>query len=312
MNSEAVYVDKPSLKGLPQVSDRMTFLYLEHCKINRIDNAISIKDESGTVNVPSAMISVLLLGPGTDITHRAIELAGDTGVGICWVGEQGVKFYAHGKALSSNTKLLQKQAELVSNKKMRLSIVKKMYQIRFPTDDTSNMTLQQLRGREGSRMRKVYKIASKEWGVPWDGRSYDHDSGSAADDVNASLSVANSCLYGLTCAVVHSLGCSPGLGFIHTGHELSFVYDIADLYKAEISIPAAFKIASQSSTDIEGDTRREVRDLMTKSHLLERMVKDIRYLLQDETVEMDDAALYLWDDIKGTVANATQYKEESK
>ena len=89
---------KTELLELPRVSDRITFLYLEHSKINRQDSAITVTDKRGIVRIPAAMVSVLMLGPGTEITHRAMELIGDTGTGIVWVGERGVRLYAHGRS----------------------------------------------------------------------------------------------------------------------------------------------------------------------------------------------------------------------
>ncbi len=89
---------KPALQSLPQVRDRMTFLYLERCRISREDSAITIRDERGIMHVPAAAISVLMLGPGTDISHRAVELIGDMGVTLIWVGEHGVRYYASGEA----------------------------------------------------------------------------------------------------------------------------------------------------------------------------------------------------------------------
>jgi len=54
------------------------------------------------------------------------------------------------------------------------------------------------------------------------------------------LSAANASLYGVVHSAVAALGCSPGLGFVHTGHAHAFVHDMADLYKASVTIPAAF------------------------------------------------------------------------
>ena len=123
---------RPDLQALPQIKDRMTFLYLEHCTLGRQDGAITVTDERGIVQIPAAAISVLLLGPGTRVTHRAMELMGDAGVGAVWVGEHGVRYYAHGRALTAWTKLLQKQAELVSNTRKHLAVVRKMYSSASP------------------------------------------------------------------------------------------------------------------------------------------------------------------------------------
>ena len=287
---------KPELQELPQIADRMTFLYLEHCKINRQDNAVTVLNEQGIFHIPSATISVLLLGPGTEITHRAMELIGDAGISICWIGEHGVRYYAGGRPLTHSSSLLLKQADLVTNQRKHLEVARKMYLLRFPEEDVSKLTLQQLRGKEGSRIRKVYKKASQISGVPWNGREYDPEDFTSSDIVNQALSAAHACLYGLAHAVICALGCSPALGFVHAGHECSFVYDIADLYKAEVTIPIAFEIAAQEPDDLSGTVRRRVRDEMAKIHLLEKMVRDIKYLLATEEIPEDDKIMYLWDD----------------
>jgi len=298
---------KPELQALPQISDRMTFLYLEHCKINRQDSAITVLNEKGIFNIPSATISVLLLGPGTEITHRAMELIGDSGISVCWVGEHGVRYYAGGRALTHSSRLLLKQVEAISNQRRRLEVARKMYVLRFPDEDVDGLTLQQLRGKEGTRIRKVYKKASADFGVPWNGREYDPDDFTASDAVNQALSAAHACLYGLAHAVICALGCSPALGFVHTGHELSFVYDIADLYKADVTIPIAFEIAAQETDDLSGTVRRRVRDEMVKLHLVEKMVKDIKFLLMPDEPSEPEKVMYLWDDKTGVVDFGKQY-----
>lgn len=303
----------PDLQALPQIRDRLTFLYLEHCQLSRDDSAITLHDEKGTTYVPAANISVLLLGPGTTITHRAMELIGDSGVTVIWVGEHGVRYYAGGRPLTHHSTMLVHQAEAVSNQRKHIMVVRKMYEIRFPDEDVSNLTLQQLRGREGSRMRAAYRKASQEWGVEWDGRDYipgEFDEGSAA---NQALTSGNMCLYGLAHAVIFALGCSPGLGFIHVGHENSFVYDIADLYKAEIVIPLAFELASKSLDDLPGEMRRRTRDAMVQAHVLERMVHDIRWLFGSDCPE-PEKEVELWDGTRGTVPNGISYgrREETE
>lgn len=309
---------KPELMALPKITDRMTFLYLEHCQINRRDSAITVNDEEGLVMIPAASFTVLLLSPGTNITHRAMELIGDSGIGVVWIGEHGVRYYAHGRALNAHTKLLERQAELVSNTRKHLSVVRKMYQMRFPEEDVSRLTLQQLRGREGSRVKKAYREASKKWDIPWNGRNYKPDDFSSGDPVNQALSAGNACLYGLAQAVIMALGCSAGLGFVHVGHECSFAYDIADLYKADITIPIAFEMASERQhltevplEDYARMVRRRVRDEMVKLHILEKMVHDIQYLLLDEA-EIPKEAVYLWDNRKERVQNGILYQENEE
>lgn len=306
---------RPELRALPQIRDRMTFIYLERCTLNRQDSAITVTDERGCVHVPAASISVLLLGPGTRVTHRAMELIGDAGVSVLWVGEYGVRYYAGGRALTHGSKLLLRQAALVSNTRSHLNVVRQMYQMRFPGEDVSHLTMQQLRGREGSRIRKVYRVEAKRHHIDWSGRVYDPSNFASCDEVNQALSAGHACLYGVAHAVINALGCSPGLGFVHVGHECSFVYDVADLYKAEITIPLAFEIAASSSReDISAQMRRKTRDAMVQNRLLERMVHDVRALLltEQEMENEDKDALYLWDNRQSPVASGRTYAPEGE
>ncbi|MDR1206200.1 MAG: type I-E CRISPR-associated endonuclease Cas1e [Peptococcaceae bacterium] len=304
---------KPELYELPPIRERFSFLYLERCVINRQDSAITVSDVRGTVHVPAAALGVVMLGPGSNISHRAVELLGDAGASIIWVGERGVRYYAHGRPLTHSSRLLIAQAALVSNTRTRLSVARAMYDMRFPDEDVSGLTMQQLRGREGARIRGVYRAASKETGVVWTGREYDPDDFGGSDVVNMALSAAHACLYGVAHSVIVALGCSPGLGFVHTGHERSFVYDIADLYKAEITIPIAFQTAAVSTPDEVGPvTRRAVRDAISNGKILERAAGDIRSLLKDTVKEEGIAAdiVYLWDEKNGYVKNAVSYGKE--
>ena len=192
-----------------------------------------------------------------------------------------------------------------------MNVVRQMYCMRFPNEDVSHLTLQQLRGREGARIRAVYKKASKEWNVPWNGREYDPEDFTSGDPVNQALSAGHACLYGLAHAVIAALGCSPGLGFVHVGHENSFVYDIADLYKADITIPLAFEVAATiPKEEIPSVMRRKTRDKMVKMNILKQMVHDIKSLLAQEGESEDSDAVYLWDNRVGEVENGRSYGED--
>ena len=304
--------EKTKLHELPRIGDRVSFIYVEHAKINRKDSAITLADKRGVVQIPVAMIGVLILGPGTDISHRAIELIGDAGTSVVWVGERGVRHYAHGRPLAHSTRLLEKQAKLVSNKQSRLAVARKMYQMRFPGEDVSKNTMQQLRGKEGARVRSIYREQSKKYNVEWDRRNYDPNNFDASNPVNKALSASNVCLYGLVHSVVVALGLSPGLGFIHTGHDRAFIYDISDLYKAEYTIPLSFEIASEvnEDDDIGRISRLKSRDSFVDGKLLKRIVMDLQDLLSveiEEQVEVD--TINLWDDKEELVEYGINYYE---
>lgn len=306
-------IQKPGLQALPQVRDRISFIYLEHCVLNRQEGAITVTDIRGVVHIPAASISVLMLGPGTKVTHRAMELIGDSGACLIWVGERGVRYYAHGTGLTKSTRLLTRQAQLVSNVRTRIDVARKMYQLRFPGEDVSKLTMQQLRGREGARVRSVYRKYSKLTGVAWHGREYDPADYEGGDPINRALSAAHACLYGVVHSVIVALGCSPGLGFIHTGHQKSFVYDIADLYKADISIPVAFAMAAENPKDISATTRHRVRDVMSDGKILVNAVRDIQSVLVSNSVVEEGPeveVMELWDDKRGGVSYGVSYRIE--
>lgn len=306
----------PSLPELVRAEDRLSFVYVERCFVHRDANAVTAMDERGTVHIPAAGLGALLLGPGTNVSHQAMVLLGQSGATAVWVGERGVRCYAHGRSLAKSARLLEAQAELVTNRRSRLAVARRMYEMRFAGEDVEGLTMQQLRGREGARVRKIYREHAARTGVEWTRRDYDVADFASGDRVNQALSAANTSLYGVVHAVIVALGCSPGLGFVHTGHELSFVYDVADLYKAEISIPVAFDVAASPSEDIPADARRAVRDRLYDGKLLERCVHDVRRLLTESGDapgdELPDAdVVYLWDEQDDAVASGTDYALES-
>jgi len=303
-------VPPADLADLTRAEDRISFLYLERSVIHRDSNALTATDDRGVVHIPAASVGVLLLGPGTSITHQAVALLADHGATAVWVGERGVRYYAHGRSLAASSRLLVAQAAAVSHRDRRLAVARTMYAMRFPGEDTANLTMQQLRGKEGARVRRVYREHAARTGVAWNHRQYDKEDFASGDPINQALSAAHACLYGVVHAVIVAIGAAPGLGFVHTGHERAFVYDIADLYKAEITIPVAFEMAASGSTDIGADTRRAVRDRVHDGAILSRCVRDIRMLLLQPQptgeIEEDDS-LGLWDDNGFEVAAGRNY-----
>lgn len=264
---------------LPKFRDSWSYLYLEHCKVEQEARAIAVWDAQGKVPVPCASLALLLLGPGTSITHAAVAALADNGCLVYWVGEGGVRFYSYGQGLTRSADNLLHQARLWANPELRLQTVLRMYRMRFPEPLPDNLTLKQIRGYEGVRVREAYAQASKETGTPWRGRAYRRDAWEAADPVNRALSASNSCLYGICHAGIKALGLSPALGFIHTGKMLSFVYDIADLYKTKISIPIAFGETARGVEKLEARVRRSCRDAFNEQNLLKRIIMDLEFTL---------------------------------
>src|SRR5690349_18562791 len=203
-------VPPSDIADLSRAEDRISFLYLERSVIHRDSNAITATDDRGVVHIPAATISVLLLGPGTSITHQAIVLLADHGATAVWVGERGVRYYAHGRSLASSSRLLIAQAAAVSHRHRRLAVARTMYAMRFPGEDTTQLSMQQLRGKEGARVRRTYREQSQRTGVAWNQREYDKADFAGGDPINQALSAAHACLYGIVHAVIVAVGASPG------------------------------------------------------------------------------------------------------
>jgi CRISPR-associated protein Cas1 len=269
----------------------LTFLYVERVRVEQNASAIVLVDANGHTAVPVASLSVLMLGPGTVITHAAMLACADNGCSVTFCGESGVRLYACGLGETRRASNLMAQAKAWASPEEHLAIVRRMYRMRFtdPLDD--DLTLEQIRGMEGVRVREAYAHVSHETGVPWRGRSYNGDWASA-DAVNRALSTANACLYGLCHAAIVSTGFSPGLGFVHTGKALAFVYDVADLYKVDITIPVAFAAATGPLDGLESRVRKACRDVFRRTKLIERIIPDMQRVLglKPEVVHYVDVA----------------------
>ena len=266
---------KLDLRSLPKLRDGLSWHYCEHCRVEQESKSVAIYSLEGELQLPAASLGCIILGPGSSITHAAVKTLAESGCSIVWSGENFVRFYACGLGETRKGGHLEKQARLWADEEKHQQVVMRMYRMRFRRKLPADLTIQQIRGMEGARVRDAYARASDEFGVEWKGRSYDRGNWNNSDPVNRALSAANSCLYGVCHAAIVSGGYTPGLGFIHTGKALSFVYDIADLYKLEITVPAAFSMAAENPAGLESKVRHRCRDLFHESKILSRVLSDI-------------------------------------
>lgn len=245
-----------------------------------LDGAFVVVDKTGVrTHIPVGGVACLMLEIGTRISHAAVRLAAQVGTLLVWIGEAGVRFYSAGQPGGARADRLLYQASLALDDEARLKVVREMYRQRFGDDPPQRRSVEQLRGVEGARVRETYKLLARKYGVQWKQRNYDVQDWDAADRPNRCLSAATSCLYGITEAAVLAAGYAPAIGFIHTGKPLSFVYDIADIYKFETVVPVAFAIAARESANHEREIRLQCRDMFRKSRLLERIIPDIEAIL---------------------------------
>jgi CRISPR-associated protein Cas1 len=268
-----------TLHELPRFRDRWSYLYLERGVLDQEAGGLVFHTLDADTPVPIDQLSLVMLGPGINISHAAVKALAANNCLLAWVGEEGVRLYAHSTGGTFSSRRLLHQAKLVSDEPSRLAVAYRMYQKRFPGSPLEGKSIEQVRGMEGLRVRKTYEAIAAQHGLTWEGRNYDQGDWFAATAANRALSAANACLYGVCHAAIVSAGYSAALGFIHTGKMLSFVYDVADLYKTETTVPVAFRLAATVTKDLERTVRMECRKVFHSCKLMERILPDIAEVL---------------------------------
>ncbi|WP_257265460.1 type I-E CRISPR-associated endonuclease Cas1e [Endozoicomonas sp. ONNA2] len=274
------------LKRIP-VKDRVSMVFVGRGRIDVKDGAFVVVDEvkGDRKHIPVGSVVCIMLEPGTRISHAAVKLAAATGTLLIWVGESGVRLYSSGQPGGARSDKLLYQARLALDEELRLKVVRKMFEFRFGEPAPTRRSVDQLRGIEGARVRKMYQLMAKQYGVEWHGRNYDPKNWEAGDTINQCLSAATACLYGVTEAAVLAAGYAPAIGFIHSGKPLAFVYDIADLFKFDTVVPVAFQIAGKGTASPDRDIRIACRDSFRKTRLLKKIIPTIEEILAAGEIE---------------------------
>ena len=269
----------PPLKPIP-IKDRISVLFVEKGNLDVLDGAFVVVDKNGVrTHIPVGGVACLMLEPGTRVSHAAVTLASRVGCLLVWVGEAGVRLYASGQPGGARADRLLYQAKLALDDDGRLKVVRKMYELRFKERPPEKRSVEQLRGIEGARVRKMYELLARQYRVPWKTRDYDPTDWGSGDAANRCLSSATACLYGICEAAILAAGYAPAVGFIHTGKPQSFVYDIADIFKFDTVVPVAFRIAARKPYDPERDVRLACRDIFRQTRLLSRIIPTIEQVL---------------------------------
>lgn len=269
----------PPLKPIP-IKDRISVVYIEKGNLDVLDGAFVVVDKNGVrTQIPVGDLVCLMLEPGTRISHAAVVLASRAGCLLIWIGQSGVRLYSAGQPGGARADRLLYQAKLALDDEARLKVVRKMYELRFKEKPPERRSIEQLRGIEAVRVRKMYELFGRQYGVQWKRRNYDYDEWESGDVPNRCLSSATACLYGVSEAAILAAGYAPAVGFIHTGKPQSFVYDIADLFKFETVVPLAFRIASKNPKEPEREVRLACREVFRQSRLLRRIIPIIEQVL---------------------------------
>ena len=262
-------------------------VFVNYGRIDVKDGAFVVVDEvhGERTHIPVGSVVCIMLEPGTRVSHAAVKLAAMVGTLLIWVGEAGVRLYSAGQPGGARSDKLLYQAKLALDEGLRLKVVRKMFEVRFGEPAPERRSVDQLRGIEGARVRKTYQLLAQQYGVKWHGRSYDPKDWDKGDIINQCISAATSCLYGVTEAAILAAGYAPAIGFVHSGKPLSFVYDIADLFKFETVVPIAFRIAKSSPSMADRAVRIACRDSFRETKLLKKLIPMIEEVLAAGEIE---------------------------
>ena len=272
--------EPPPLETLTPARERWTPIYLEHGRLEVDDSSVKwIGADRTVLRLPVATLSAIMLGPGTTITHAAIKACSDCNTPVCWVGAEGMRFYSFGVAPTHDNARSRHQAAVHASKSKRTEVASRMFRMRFGEEDIQGGSIKTLMGMEGKRVKALYSQLGSKYGVTWRGRKYDQSNWQLADGINRAISAANAALYALTTAIVCSMGYLPQLGFIHSGGTLPFVFDMADIYKPETTLEAAFQAIAVNPDADANDVITRLKALIESRRLMRRLPQDIEKLL---------------------------------
>ena len=241
--------------------------------------------DPGEYGIPFQSLSMILLGPGSTVSHDALRLMARHGTALVAVGEDGVRCYTAPPLLPDSSDIARRQMRAWGDpEKGRINIALKMYALRLgevlPFRD-----LNALRGVEGGRARKMYRNLAQRYGISWEGRRYDRTNPLAADFPNQAVNHASVAVTSAAVIAVTSVGAIPQLGFIHQHSGDAFALDIADLFRDSVLLPAAFKSAKavidDPTLDIERVTRRTTGHMLRSEQVIPKMIDRIKTLFQD-------------------------------
>jgi len=269
----------PKIKPL-MMKERISVLFVEKGNLDVLDGAFVVVDKTGVrTHIPVGGVACLMLEPGTRVSHAAVVLASRAGCLLVWTGEAGVRLYAAGQPGGARADRLLYQARLALDDEARLKVVRKMFAIRFQEEPPAKRSVDQLRGIEGQRVKRMYQLLAGKYKVEWKFRNYDPTQWGSGDIANRCVSAATASLYGVTEAAILAAGYAPAIGFLHAGKPQSFVYDISDLVKFDTVVPAAFQVASQKPSNPEQLVRLRCRDIFRSFRLLEKIIPLIEEVL---------------------------------
>lgn len=278
---------------IPRLKNRIVSLYIEHARVSVKNDNVVFESKTGLHSLPAASVAILMLGPGTSITHDASQVLSECGTLCAWCDSFGGNCHSfiipNTNVWTDSTRNIEQQAKIVATAKLRTQAVRKMFLLRYGDeyDQTKKRSISHMRGIEGRHVRKTYENCAREFGVKWNGRVARASDMDSDDTANFIITMTMQEIYNVVTAVCHAIGCATSLGILHKGHSRSFVFDIADLWKESKVIPFAFE---QSAILGEGVNIR----LYEHKKLIRSIIKDFveRECFVQRSVEAIDEILW--------------------
>ncbi len=240
---------------------------------------------AGEYQIPHQMISMVLLGPGSSVTHDALRLLASHGAGLAAIGEGGVRLYTAPPLAAATSALARKQAALWANTKSRIEVARHMYALRLG-EVLPHRDIEVLRGIEGARVKEAYRKRAQEFGIEWNGRRYDRTNPGAADMPNQGINHAASAIRSAAAIACSAVAAIPQLGFIHEDSAQAFILDIADLFRDDVTLGIAFAAAREAARTlrpIDKLVRERANETFAKQGVIEAMIDRIQQvILRDE------------------------------
>lgn len=273
-------------------ADRHGLLWLERGELCVVDGCLHFFSGKDSLTprvdqVPHQAVSMILLGPGSSVTHDALRLLARHGTLLAAVGQDGVRSYTAPPLLPDRSDYARRQAELWGNPRRRISVARHMYALRLG-EVLPHRDLDTLRGIEGSRVKTMYRLMAEKHGIEWKGRNYDRANPEAADLPNQAINHAATAVQAAAAIAVQSVAAIPQLGFIHEDSGQAFVLDIADLFRDDVTLSIAFnavKQAEKMDMSIDRLVRREAAQVFRKQNVIPGMIDKIKQVLRMEEVD---------------------------
>lgn len=269
-------------------ADRHGCLFLERGRLEVEDGCLRFVCagggalEAGDYQLPHQSVSIILLGPGSSVTHDALRILAAHGCALAAIGQGGVRFYTAPPLLPDTSALARRQVTLWADPKQRVSVARQMYTIRFG-EEVKARTIEMLRGMEGARLKRLYELTAKRFGVPWRGRRYDRANPNATDIANQAINHAASAVEAAAAIAVASTATIPQIGFVHEDSGQSFILDVADLVRHDVTLPIAFGAAKQvlerQDENLERLVRRRAAETFNRERVVATLIDHIKDLL---------------------------------